>query len=131
MKPKLPREIINITTKQTLAATSDCFKKNLQSLLAMMSFFSHSQTLSNEVFCKQGLSKFKLFQAEEKHFCAQPSLPRGCSASTQHEVLPEWHCHWGWQVSTLALWGGFSSDRASLGSAYRRVSSKHPERRIA
>lgn len=76
MKPKLPREIINITTKQTLAATSDCFKRNLQSLLAMMNFFSHSQIQSNEVFCKQGLSKFELFQAEEKHFCAPPqALP--------------------------------------------------------
>lgn len=75
MKPKLPREIINITTKQILAATSDCFKRNLQSLLAMMSFYSHSQTQSDDVFCKQGPSKFELFQAEEKHFCASQPFP--------------------------------------------------------
>lgn len=80
--------IINITAKQILAATSSCFRRNLESLPAMTSPFSPSLKLRpdhktrSDVFCRQGLGK----QAVSSRTKASPyhsSLPRGCCASTQ------------------------------------------------
>lgn len=68
MKLKLPREIINITTKPILAAVSDCLsQKDLGEPPGDEKAFFHplinSALRQNPIklFCRQGLSMFGLF----------------------------------------------------------------------